>query len=208
MEINSMVVGPLGVNCYIISDNGNAVIVDPGGNADKIKKKFLSDNNLKPAAIVNTHGHFDHIGGVAELIGEYKIPFYMHADDVFLCAHGAETATMFGFDGMTTPTVTDIMADGDELDIAGIRINIIHTPGHTPGGVSLYIKELNSVITGDTLFFLESIGRSDFPYGSHEQLIAGIKTKLMALDESVKVLPGHGPASSIGHEKKAYNPFL
>ncbi len=77
----------------------------------------------------------------------------MHADDVFLCAHGAETATMFGFDGMTTPTVTDIMADGDELDIAGIRINIIHTPGHTPGGVSLYIKELNSVITGDTLFF-------------------------------------------------------
>ncbi|PLX69814.1 MAG: MBL fold hydrolase [Denitrovibrio sp.] len=205
MKIDSMVVGPLGVNCYIISNNGNAVIVDPGGNAGEIIE-FLSTNNFKPAAIVNTHGHFDHIGGIDELVRKYNIPFYLHADDEFLCAHGSETAAMFGFDGMKTPIVTNKMSDDDELDIAGIKIKVLHTPGHTPGGVSLYVKDLNSVMTGDTIF-LESIGRSDFPYGDHDQLIKSIKTELMALDESIVVLPGHGPASSIGHEK-SYNPFL
>jgi len=205
MHIDSMVVGPLGVNCYIISKDGKAVIVDPGGNAPDIIK-FLETNNLTPAAIVNTHGHFDHIGGIAELVNKYNIPFVLHKDDEFLVSHGAQTSSMFGFSVMENPSVTDYMVDGQELDIEGIKMTVLHTPGHTPGGVSLYIKELGSVITGDTLF-LESIGRSDFPYADHSQLINGIRTKLMPLEADTKVLPGHGPASTVGHEK-SYNPFL
>jgi len=205
MKIDSLVVGPLGVNCYIISKSGKAVVVDPGGDAPSIIK-FLDTNKITPVAIVNTHGHFDHIGGVSELAEKYKIPFKLHKDDVFLVSHGSETASMFGFSPTKNPEVTGFISDGEVLDIEGIVINVIHTPGHTPGGVSLFFKELQSVITGDTLF-LESIGRSDFPYGNLEQLIKGINTKLMTLDESVKVYPGHGPASTVGHEKK-FNPFL
>lgn len=205
MELNSMVVGPLGVNCYIISEKGNAVVVDPGGHSDEIID-FLESNGLKPLAIVNTHGHFDHIGGVTALIEKYDIPFLLHKDDEFLCSHGAETSVMFGFDKMRNPQVTSYLEDKAELDFEGIKITVIHTPGHSPGGVALYLKDIKSVLTGDSLF-LESVGRSDFPYASTEQLLKSIKDGLFTLPDDTKVYPGHGPASSIGHEK-SYNPFL
>lgn len=205
MKLNTIVVGPLGVNCYIISKDDKAVIIDPGGDAPEIVK-FLETNNLVPVAIVNTHGHFDHIGGVDELVKKYDIPFYIHKDDEFLVGHGAQTAMMFGTPAITNPTVTNYLSDEEELELSGINIKVMHTPGHSPGGVALYIKEIASVITGDTVF-LESIGRSDFPYASHDQLLNSIKTKLITLPDETKVYPGHGPASSIGHEKE-YNPFL
>lgn len=200
-----MVVGPLGVNCYIVSDNGKAFIVDPGGHAESIVE-FLEKNSLEPVAIVNTHGHFDHIGAVVELVKKYDIPFKLHKNDEFLVSHGSETSAMFGFEGMKDPSVTEYLEDGDKLTLEGLEVEVMHTPGHSPGGVCLYIEKLKSVITGDTLF-LESIGRSDFPYGDHGQLIGSINSKLMRLDADTKVYPGHGPASSIGHEK-SYNPFL
>lgn len=203
--MDSMVVGPLGVNCYILSDNGKAVIIDPGGHASEIAK-YLTKNELTPVAIINTHGHFDHIGGVSELAERYGIPFRLHNGDEFLIAKGSDASTMFGFGVMKNPQITSHLTDGEVINFEGMSINVLHTPGHSPGGVCLYIKELNSVITGDTLF-LESIGRSDFPYGDHGQLINSIKSKLMTLDDDVKVYPGHGPASTIGHEK-SYNPFL
>jgi len=205
MKLDSMVVGPLGVNCYIVSEDGKAVIVDPGGHAEEIIK-HIEKEGLEPVAVVNTHGHFDHIGGVVQIIKKYEIPFMLHKDDEFLCSHGAETSSMFGFAEMKNPVVTDYLSDGQELDFDGIKITVIHTPGHTPGGVSLYLKELGSVMTGDTLF-LESVGRSDFPYADTTQLMNSIKSGLFTLSEDTKVYPGHGPATSIGHEK-AYNPFL
>lgn len=205
MRIDTIVVGPLGVNCYILSEGGSAVIVDPGGDAAEIVR-FLESNGLKPAAIVNTHGHFDHIGAIDELMKKYDIPFYIHRDDEFLVGHGAQTAMMFGAPEQVNPSVTNYLEDGQELEIGGVRMKILHTPGHSPGGVSIYLEEISSVITGDTLF-LESIGRSDFPYASHDQLIGGIKSKLAVLPDDTKVYPGHGPESSIGHEMK-YNPFL
>jgi len=205
MKINSMVVGPLGVNCYFIEKNGKAIIVDPGGNTEDIIK-HLDKNNLEPAAIINTHGHFDHIGAVSELSAKLSIPFKIHKDDEFLVSMGSETAKMFGFGEMQIPPVSENIKDGDIIDFEGLSIQVLHTPGHSPGGVCLYVKELESVITGDTLF-LESIGRSDFQYGDHDQLISSIKTKILTLDENTKVYPGHGPSSSVGHEKK-YNPFL
>jgi len=205
MKIDSLIVGPLGVNCYIISENGKAVIVDPGGHGDSIIK-HLEKEGLEPVAIVNTHGHFDHIGAVSQLVAKYDIPFMLHKKDEFLCSHGAETSAMFGFSEMRNPAVTDYLQDGQTVSFAGIDITVIHTPGHTPGGVSLYIKELASVMTGDTLF-LESVGRSDFPYADTAQLMNSIRTGLFTLDDDTKVYPGHGPSSSIGHEKN-YNPFL
>jgi glyoxylase-like metal-dependent hydrolase (beta-lactamase superfamily II) len=205
MNIDSIVVGPLGVNCYIVSDGGEAVIVDPGGHAGHIAG-LLDKNKLKPVAIVNTHGHFDHIGAVSELIDKYSIPFKLHRDDEFLVGHGSQTGTMFGFPPTVNPDVSEYIKEGDVIKLNGLTIRVIHTPGHTPGGVSLYVPELKSVITGDTLF-LESIGRSDFPYADHSQLLAGIRNGLWTLPDDVRVLPGHGPASSIGHEKK-YNPFM
>lgn len=205
MKIDSMVVGPLGVNCYIISDGGKALIVDPGGHAGEIKK-FLDKNGMVPQAIINTHGHFDHIGGVAELKEHYKIPFVLHKDDEFLVSRGSETSAMFGFEAMKNPAVDRYLSDGETISLEGLDIEVLHTPGHSPGGVCFFVKNLQTVITGDTLF-LESIGRSDFPYGSPDTLIDSIMQKLMTLDDAVKVCPGHGPASSIGHER-SYNPFL
>jgi len=205
MEINSLVVGPLGVNCYIISERGKAVIVDPGGNFEEICG-LIDKNRFVPLAIVNTHAHFDHIGAVSQLVEKFDIPFYLHKDDEFLAGHGSETSVMFGFAPNTNPKVTNYLKDGQKLNFDSIEIEVLHTPGHSPGGVSLYVRELGCIMTGDTLF-LESVGRSDFPYASSEQLLKSIRTKLMALDPDIKVLPGHGPFSSIGHEK-SYNPFL
>lgn len=205
MKLESIVVGPLGVNCYIVSKDGKAVVVDPGGHFDSIVR-HLEKENLEPVAIVNTHGHFDHIGAVAQMVAKYNIPFMLHKKDEFLCSHGAETSSMFGFEEMKNPVVTEYIEDGQTLEFNGIEINVIHTPGHSPGGVSLYFKELKSVMTGDTIF-LESIGRSDFPYADTEQLLNSIRQGLFTLDEDTKVYPGHGPSSSIGHEK-SYNPFL
>jgi glyoxylase-like metal-dependent hydrolase (beta-lactamase superfamily II) len=205
MKLESIIVGPLAVNCYIISKGGRAVIVDPGGHSDNIIK-YLEKEGLTPSAIVNTHGHFDHIGSVAQLKENYYIPFMLHEDDEFLCSHGAQTSMMFGFEEMSNPAVDSYLEDGQELDIDGIKIKVIHTPGHSPGGVCLYIEEIQSVITGDTIF-LESVGRSDFPYASTEQLLHSISQKVFKLPDETKVFPGHGPSSSIGHEKK-FNPFL
>lgn len=205
MKIDSMVVGPLGVNCYILSDGGEAFIVDPGGHADEIAK-FLDSKSLKPVAIINTHGHFDHIGAVAELAERYNIPFRLHKGDEFLVEKGAETSVMFGFKPMEIPEIKSYLEDGEKITLGDMTVEVMHTPGHSPGGVCLYINGLGAVITGDSLF-LESIGRSDFPYGDHGSLIQSIKSRLMCLDDSVKVYPGHGPSSTIGHEK-SFNPFL
>jgi len=205
MKIDSMVVGPLGVNCYFIIKDKKVIIVDAGGNADDIAE-YVKKNGLKPVAIVNTHGHFDHIGGIAELKSRFNIPFYIHKDDEFLLANGAKSTAAFGLGTMENPVADEYIAGDQVLDIEGIELQIRHTPGHTPGGVCIYVEEANALITGDTLF-LESIGRSDFPYASHEKLIDSIATEILTLDDVVKVYPGHGPASSVGHERK-FNPFL
>jgi glyoxylase-like metal-dependent hydrolase (beta-lactamase superfamily II) len=167
---------------------------------------YVKDNGLIPLALVNTHGHFDHIGAVSELKKELGLSFYIHKDDEFLLANGASSLQMFGMGTMENPDADEFIKDGQELVFDDIKIKVLHTPGHTPGGVCLYVEEADSVITGDTIF-LESIGRSDFPYADHGTLIGSINSKLLSLADETKVYPGHGPASSVGHERK-YNPFL
>ena len=205
MKIDAIMTGPFSVNCCIVSNNGDAVIVDPGGNAADIEA-YISDNGLKPLAVVNTHGHFDHIGAISEITKRYGIPFYIHKDDEFLLSQGQKIVKMYGFGTMENPVPDKYIEDGEVLTFGSITIKVLHTPGHTPGGCCLYIEGADSVLTGDTLFH-ESIGRSDFPYADGKQLTDSIMTKLFALDDNVKVYPGHGGFSTIGHEKQ-YNPYL
>lgn len=205
MNIDIVITGPLGVNTYIVSDKGNAVIIDAGGNEEDIEE-YLNDNGLKPVALVNTHGHFDHIGAIYPLMKKYGLPFYLHKDDEFLLGQGKKVMQMYGFGDMETPYVTNYIEHGQKLDLGGITMDVIHTPGHTPGGCCFYIGGLKSVITGDTLF-LESVGRTDFPYSSTQSLVDSISERLFSLPSETVVYPGHGAKSTIEHEKNM-NPFM
>ncbi len=205
MIINNIVVGPLEVNCYILGceDTKEAAIIDPGDNADEIIK-VLEKADLKPVYIINTHAHFDHIGSVSAVQEHYNIDFLLHEEDLFLVNNTSTQAKAFGFDPIPKPDVNKFVNDGDKISLGNKVIDVIHTPGHSPGCVCYLID--NNVFVGDTLF-AGSIGRSDLPGGSHETLINSIKEKLFPLEDSTIVYPGHGPSTTIDAEKK-HNPFL
>ncbi len=205
MIINNIVVGPLEVNCYILGceDTKEAAIIDPGDNADEIIKA-VEKAGIKPVYIINTHAHFDHIGGVKTVQDHFKIDFLLHEEDLFLVDNASAQARAFGLDPIPKPDVNKFVNNGDKISLGNKVIDVIHTPGHSPGCVCYLID--NNVFVGDTLF-AGSIGRSDLPGGSHETLINSIKEKLFPLGDSTIVYPGHGPSTTIEEEKK-HNPFL
>jgi glyoxylase-like metal-dependent hydrolase (beta-lactamase superfamily II) len=205
MIINDIVVGPLEVNCYILGceDTKEVAIIDPGDNADEIIKA-IDNEDLKPVYIINTHAHFDHIGGVKTLQDHFNIDFLLHEEDLFLVDNASAQARAFGLDPIPKPEVNKFVNNGDKISLGNKVINVIHTPGHSPGCVCYLID--NNVFVGDTLF-AGSIGRSDLPGGSYETLINSIKEKLFPLIDNTIVYPGHGPSTTIGAEKK-HNPFL
>ncbi len=205
MIIMNVVVGPLEVNCYILGcrDSKEAAIIDPGDNADKIIRT-IENKGLKPKFIINTHAHFDHIGGVRAIQDHFKIDFLLHKDDLFLVDNASEQATAFGLEPIPKPEVSKYVNNGEEISLGSKSISVIHTPGHSPGCVCYYLD--NNVFVGDTLF-AGSIGRTDLPGGSYETLISSIKEKLFPLGDSTTVYPGHGPSTTIENEKK-HNPFL
>ncbi len=205
MFINNIVVGPLEVNCYILGckDTKEAAIIDPGDNADEIIKA-IDNEGLKPVYIINTHAHFDHIGSVKTVQDHFKIDFLLHKEDLFLVDDASAQARAFGLDPFPKPDVNKFVNEGDKISLGKKVINVIHTPGHSPGCVCYLID--NNVFVGDTLF-AGSIGRSDLPGGSHEMLINSIKKKLLPLGNSTVVYPGHGPTTTIEEEEK-HNPFL
>jgi glyoxylase-like metal-dependent hydrolase (beta-lactamase superfamily II) len=205
MDINVIPVGPLQVNCTILSDNNEAILFDPGDDFGTIKN-YLDEKNLKPIKILNTHAHFDHIGAVQKIREFYKIPFYLHKDDEELLKMAPQTSMMVGFPIAEVPEIDSFLKEGDVFELGELEIRVIETPGHTLGGVCFYIDRLKLLIAGDTLF-RESVGRTDFPYADHDMLISSIKNKLMKLDDEVQVITGHGEFTTIEHEKK-YNPFL
>lgn len=206
MKLDHIVVRPLFVNCFFLTDDDkNLIIFDPGGDEDLIIDKIESEG-LKPLMILNTHGHFDHIGAVAALKGKYGIPFYINKNDLFLLGQSRSHASLFGAEPAPVPVADKYVEDGDVIEFGGGTITALHTPGHTPGGICYYIEPIKAVITGDSLFW-EGVGRTDFPYGDHEKLIAGIKEKLLTLDEDVTVHPGHDEFSTVGWEKHN-NPYL
>ncbi|MCP5006031.1 MAG: MBL fold metallo-hydrolase [Planctomycetes bacterium] len=205
MIMKNVVVGPLEVNCFIIGceDSKRAAIIDPGGDADKIIR-VIENEGLKPEFIINTHAHFDHVGAVKTLQDHFGIDFLLHNDDLFLIENVGEQAAVFGLGQVEKPEVNKFVKDGDTVTLEQMTIKVIHTPGHTPGGVCYYAED--KLFVGDTLF-AGSVGRTDFPGSSHDRLIHSIKENLFPLGDNVNVFTGHGPSTTIGSER-AHNPFL
>lgn len=201
-----MFTGPLDVNCYIVGCplTREAVIIDPGGHGKKIID-VLEELNLKAVSLIDTHGHFDHIGGNAYLMSHMESPrLYLHNDDLQYLRNAREHADYWGMKFEDSPEPTDLLQGGEEIIAGDLRLKIIHTPGHSPGGISIYMP--GHVFTGDALFE-GSIGRTDLPGGDYDLLISSIREKLLVLPGDTIVHPGHGPETTIEEEKRS-NPFL
>lgn len=196
--------GPLMVNCTIIYNDKNCIIFDPGGSVEKIIG-FLDEKGVVPEVVINTHGHFDHIGAVFDLKNRFRIPFYMSKKDEFLLRQASLHASMFGLPPVVSPDVDFDLTEDVRIENSIAEVIIIETPGHTPGGISFYLKELNLVVTGDTLF-AGSVGRTDFPYSDFNELKESI-FKLYRLSDKTVVIPGHCEFTTIGDEKRN-NPFV
>ncbi len=211
LQIKVFCFNPFGENTYLLWDapSGEGVIVDPGCYEDDESAQlysFIEKEGVKPKAILLTHGHFDHVFGVTETSQKYSIPVYMHPDDSVMLEFNRKIVGPFGLSEPDVSFPFEPIYDGQELSILEHPFTVIHTPGHTPGGVCLYDKDSSVLLTGDTLF-AGSIGRSDLPFGDYDKLIVSIMDKLMGLPADTEILPGHGPVSNIGQER-THNPFL
>ena len=205
MKIIKMEVGIFAVNCYIVfSDRTKeGLVVDPGGDAKRILKA-IDEYDLDIKSIVLTHGHGDHIGGVLELKEELGVDILVHEADLIMLQDASRNMSANMPMGAVEFKPDRLLKDGDIIEVGDLQIEVIHTPGHTPGCISLKIGQ--HLLSGDTLF-KGSIGRTDFEGGSYEQIIKSIKERLLVLDDNTLVLPGHGENTTI-LEEKLYNPFL
>lgn len=206
MILEVLCVGPVGANCYILASQSKArsIIIDPGDEEKKIRRA-LAKHNLEPFFIINTHGHFDHIG----CNDKFGVPVYIHRNDLgMLNDPKLNLSNLVHGDGYSVESEIRTLEGGDKIELENLELEVIHTPGHTPGSISLLLKKPTNKIlfSGDTLFY-QGIGRTDFPGSDHEQLIKSIKEKLLSLPEDTVVYPGHGMSSTIGREKRD-NPFL
>lgn len=205
MKILKIVAGIYGVNCYIIysEDSKEGLVIDPGGDADRILK-IIKDNKIQISKIILTHGHGDHIGAVPSLKKELNIPVLIHEDDLDMLEDSNINLSSNMIVGSIEIKPDVLLKDGDIVRLEDHNIEVIHTPGHTPGGICLKIDKY--LFSGDTLF-KGSIGRTDFEGGSFDQIIKSIKEKLLVFDDDTVILPGHGENSTI-FEEKMYNPFV
>ncbi len=203
-QVYPLIVGRLQTNCYVVQSGKECLVIDPGDEGDRIIG-FIEDLGLAPKLIVATHTHFDHVLGVERLRSHFQTLFAIHKEDVPILESMQDRVRKFmGFEVPPPPKVDKFVAHGDELRVGTETLQVIHTPGHSPGSVSLTGKGL--VFTGDALFN-GSIGRTDLPGGDFDTLISSIKERLFQLDEETIVYSGHGPETSIGDEKLA-NPFV
>ncbi|MCB9059738.1 MAG: MBL fold metallo-hydrolase [Calditrichae bacterium] len=205
MIIKQFPVGPFQMNAYIIHNEkaDECLLIDPGDDLH-ILENYLEQKKLVPQAIFNTHAHIDHVRMLSIIQKKYDLPFYLAKEELPLLENLQNQGAMFGIETAEPPHVTNYLSEDEEYNVAGLSFSTIHTPGHSPGSICfLFEKDL---IAGDVLFY-DSIGRTDLYMGNYEQLIDSIKTKLMVLDDSIRVHPGHGPSTTIGRER-AHNPFL
>lgn len=201
INIKRVVLGMVSTNCYIISneETKEAILIDPASNPKELMKE-LEQEGLKAVALMVTHGHFDHILAINELKEALHVPLYAHeAEATLLQSADLNCSTMFGVPGGYTTTAEYLLKDHEEVEIAGLRIQVLHTPGHTAGGCCYYFVDYGFVVTGDTLF-CQSIGRTDLPTGDYSTLLNSIKTQLFTLPKETKVFPGHDRDTSIGFE--------
>ncbi len=205
MIVKCIPVGPMQANCYVVwgEETKEAAVIDPGGEAGKILN-YLQDQGLTLRYIIDTHGHIDHIAGNDQLREATGAEVLIHELDAAMLADTRNNLSAFlGLETKFKPA-DRLLTEGDTIEIGRVKLEVVHTPGHTRGGISLITE--GAVFTGDTLFN-ESIGRTDFPGGDFTAIINSIKTKLLSLPDETKVYPGHMGPSTIAYERK-HNPFL
>ncbi len=209
MIIKRLTVGPLQANCYVLADDdGKAAIIDPGGDPDEISS-VIRRENLTPVILINTHGHVDHIAANRALKDRYEVPLAIHQEDAASLTDPALNLSDLGLGRIDSPPCDRELRDGDEVIVGRLKLEVLATPGHSPGSICLLLSrpdEPDILFTGDTLF-AGGVGRTDFPGGSMNQLMESIRNRLLSLPEDTIILPGHGPHSSIGEERNS-NPFI
>jgi hydroxyacylglutathione hydrolase len=207
LKIKRLILGPAFTNTYIVwdSENGEGMVIDPADDGDLINK-IIEKENLKIKFIVITHGHFDHVGGVEEVKKFTSAPVVLHSDDLETLKSVPLQAKIFGLVATAPPSPDRLLNEGEILRTGSFNFKVIHTPGHSPGSISLYSPQGKILFTGDALF-RRSIGRTDLQGGDLELLISSIKNKLFPLPEDTEVYPGHEAPTTIGEEKR-HNPFL
>ncbi len=205
MFVETLVVGALQENSYVLAceETREAVIIDPGAEAERIYR-VVTSHGCTLKYVLNTHGHVDHVGGVAALVEMTGVPFLMHKDDLYLI-EGLDADPIQMFLQIPHPPPPDrFLTDGEKISVGHLELEVLHTPGHTPGGVCFLVE--HALFSGDTLF-AGSIGRTDLPGGNHQQLLTSIREHIFPLDDDIIVYAGHGPATTLGKER-TFNPFL
>ena len=207
MIITTLVVTEFMTNCFIVGDDATkeAIIIDPGGEGLRIIKE-VEAQGLRLVGIVNTHAHVDHIGANRDLKDYFNVSIMMHQAELPVLRVASKMARLFGVNIDQPPGPDRFLDEGDKVVFGDTTLGVLHTPGHSPGGISLVSQDGKSCFVGDTLF-AGSIGRTDLPGGDYNTLINSIKGKLLPLGDDVTVYPGHGPKTTIGTERK-FNPFL
>lgn len=207
MIVETLAVGPLGCNCVILGcpETRRAVVVDPGGDADRIAV-LLERHGLTPVACLHTHAHFDHVMGTPDLKARFGPEILLHEADLPLYENLAMQGAAFGFQLPPAPKIDRFVKDGEQLSVGKEQAEVIHTPGHSPGSICLHVGSEKLLLTGDTLF-AGGIGRTDLWGGSSAALMRSIRERLLPLDPATRVIPGHGPETTLGMEA-ATNPFL
>lgn len=210
MEIQSFCFSPFSENTYVLYDaTKECVIVDPGCYDQKEQEtlvQFIEDQGLQPVLLLNTHCHIDHVFGNAFVSEKYGLSLHAHALEEEVLRFAAGSAHLYGLDYTPSPEISVHLVEGQKVTFGKTELDIVFTPGHSPGSVSFLHQATQTALVGDVLF-LDSIGRTDLPGGDFDTLINSIKTELLSLDDAWKVYNGHGPYTTIGRERR-YNPFL
>ena len=205
MKYEVIVVGALETNCYLVycSKTKECAIVDPGADPERIFAA-IAERELTPILILNTHGHLDHIGANQDMKDKYQVPLLIHSADGSMLSHTQNVELSLLLGAKESPAADGFLKEGETLTIGECALSVIHTPGHSPGSVSLLANAF--LLSGDTLF-CGGVGRTDLPGGSFRDLEKSIKEKILTLSEDLLVLPGHGPFTTVGQEKNS-NPFI
>ena len=205
MLVKKLVVGDLQTNCYVLGDEKSkeGVVIDPGGDVDEIDK-VIQKEGLNIKYIILTHGHADHIAALNELKKKTNALILIHPADSDMLVDPIYNLSSFTGEDLICPKADRYVNDGDKIKIGDMELEVLHTPGHSPGGVSLFIDKM--IFTGDALF-CGGIGRTDFPGASHTQLLKSIKNKILSKPDDTVVHPGHGPETTVGEEKRN-NPWI
>jgi len=205
LQVETIVNGPFQENCFLAWDDqtNNGIFIDPGAEPERLLQT-AAKRGVELVGIYNTHGHIDHAGGVQPIKDALNIPFAIHPKDDFLLQILPDQARMFGVPSVSVPAIDTPLAHEDTFQVGTLTAKVIHTPGHSPGGVCFLFDD--AIFVGDTLF-AGSVGRTDLPGGSTETLLESIHTRLLSLPDDLRVYSGHGPATTIGDERRR-NPFL